>query len=289
MSSYDYQKISINEISSYSPWPARLLSLQPFTIKEKTPSEITREFGKEKWGKLFSYFSNKSHFSLSDVESKEIDLEKKTACYDHQIGFHVTRLGNAVKRQLAIYKNILEPYASEASCLVELGAGYGSKILRLSEIESMKNLPLYAGEYTESGQELITLISKTINKPIKVGYCDFDKLHISGLDIPKNAIIFTSYSVHYVSHLQDNFVDFLCQFKPKVVIHFEPCYEYFDREVLQDLMSRRYMDINGYTRNIASCVELGCLKVGAKMRRKKMVFGSNPFLPFSVLEWIPRS
>ena len=160
--------------------------------------------------------------------------------------------------------------------------------MSLSEINPLDKLPLYAAEYTKSGCDLIKLISKKTKKQVKVGSCDFDQLLIDDLEIPKNSIIFTSYSVHYVNKLKKRFVEFIAKLKPKVVVHFEPCYEYFDENSLHGLMCKRYMELNGYTQNIASAIEEGCFEIEAKFEVERNIFGTNPFLPFTIIKWFPK-
>ena len=64
-----FRKIILDDIASYSEWPARLLGLDPFEIKKKDASEVIREFGDEKWGHLLKFFSGRSTFDLVDVEA----------------------------------------------------------------------------------------------------------------------------------------------------------------------------------------------------------------------------
>ena len=280
--------LTLDELANRSSWPARLLSLVPYEIRHKTPKSIAREFGNDKWGKLFQHFIDKNEFTLSDVEAVEQNIHEIIPCFKNGIGFYSTTVKEANNKQIEIFKNNLIPFIKDASCLVELGAGYGSKLLSLSEINPLDKLPLYAAEYTKSGCDLIKLISKKTNKQVKVGSCNFDQLSIDDLEIPKNSIVFTSYSVHYVHKLKKRFVEFIAKLKPKVVVHFEPCYEYFDENSLHGLMCKRYMELNGYTQNIASAIEEGCLEIEAKFEVKRNIFGTNPFLPFTIIKWFPR-
>ena len=288
MNQIDLKKISMNELAFWSPWPARLLSADPFEIKHKTPKSVTREFGNDKWGKLLKKISNKNDFKLADVEALEKDLDKLIPCFERDYGFYLASAKVANEQQIDLYRDTLSPHVDGASCLVELGAGYGSKLLTLSEFSPLNKLPLYAAEYTQSGCDLISLIAKITNKHVEVGRCDFNKLDLFELYIPENAIIFTSYSVHYVPELKQQFVDFILRFKPKVVVHFEPCYEHFDSKTLHGLMCRRYMELNDYTKNIASTIQAGCLNIGAKFESDRNIFGINPFLPLSIIQWAPK-
>jgi hypothetical protein len=288
MNNSNLNKLTMDELASWSPWPARLLSIDPFEIKHKTTEAIIREFGDDKWGALLKLFADKSEFTLADVEAMEQNVEELIPCFERHLGFYLAMAKEANSQQIKLYSDTLSPHVDRASCLVELGAGYGSKLLALSEIAPFNKLPLYAAEYTQSGCDLIELIAQKASKQVKVGHCDFDKLNIIGLEIPENAIIFTSYSVHYVPALRKKFVDFISKLKPKVVVHFEPCYEYFDSHTLHGLMCKRYMELNGYTQNIASGIEAGCLEIGAKFEADRNLFGSNPFLPLSIIQWTPQ-
>lgn len=288
MNNNKLRKLSMNELASWSPWPARLLSLDPFKISHKTPEEVIREFGHDKWGALLKIFADKKSFTLADVEAKEQDVDELIPCFERDLGFYLALAKEASVQQIDLYRDTLSPHVGGASCLVELGAGYGSKLFALSDIAPLNELPLYAAEYTQSGCDLIKLIARRVNKLVQIGRCDFNRLGLIGLEIPENAIIFTSYSVHYVPELREQFVDCIFKFKPKVVVHFEPCYEYFDNQTLHGLMCKRYMELNGYTKNIASGIEEGCLKIGAKFQAERNVFGSNPFLPLSIIQWTPQ-
>ncbi len=279
------RSITLDQIAKYSSWPSKLLSIEPFAYRHKNASEINREFGDEKWGRLLDIFEKKSTFSLNDLEIAEQNLNQEIPCYSNSLGFYLIRVRQANIEQIKIYESILSKYASSSSALVELGAGYGSKILQLSNFLDMSTLPLFAGEYTQSGCNLISLLAKNMGKNIQVGHCDFNNPDLLEIEIPENAIIFTSYSVHYVPELNRAFVDFLKKFKPRVVVHFEPCFEFFDAHSLHGLMCRRYMELNDYTKNIASTIIDGCDRIGASIQIQKNVHGCNPFLPFSVIEW----
>ena len=43
--------------------------------------------------------------------------------------------------------------------------------------------------------------------------------------IPNNSIIFSSYSVHYMKVLNNNFTNYLQDTCPKIIINYEPLYE----------------------------------------------------------------
>ena len=119
-------------------------------------------------GQILEMFSGISNFTLANVEAKEKDLKAIIPSFDRQLGFY---LGESEKSDITVMKYMeetLRPYSDGASCLVELGAGYGAKILNLSDILSLNSLDLMAFEYTKSGCDLINLVAKESNKNINV-------------------------------------------------------------------------------------------------------------------------
>lgn len=288
MSDEILKSVSLDELPLYSPWPARLISMKNLALS-KTPEKVKKEFGTDKWGSLLKHFVDKEKFTLIDVLAKEQDLDQRLVCFQNTKGFFLTKTGQAIDLQLEIYADAIKEEVDDASCLVELGAGYGAKILGLSEKSYLKNMPLYAAEYTLEGCDMIKLISEKIDKHIQVGKCDFNNLELTGFKIPENAIIFTSYSIHYSPLISQGFVEFLMNFKPKAIFHFEPCYEHHNTKSIYGLMCKRYIEINGYTKNIASQIEESCIGIGAKFNVKTNIFGANPFLPFSIIKLTPQS
>ena len=280
------RQITLDELPRFSGWPKRLLALEPFEIRNKTAAEVMREFETDKWGKLALAARSMKNPTLLEIERASVELDGEVACFDNG-GFYLRTMGDLLARQADLYVSVLGPAAEGASCLVELGAGFGSMLYRVARRPALARLPVYAGEYTASGRELLTLLAGSIEQRVVVGHCDFRTMSIAGMEIPENALIFTSFAAHYVPQLSTEFVSFLTRLKPRAVVHFEPCYEHYSAETLHGLMCRRYVELNDYTRNLVTVIESARAQ-GAVVRTRKNVFGSNPFLPLSVIEWAPR-
>jgi hypothetical protein len=282
----DPVSITLDDLPLHSVWPKRLLSLEPFATRRKTAEEVLREFQDERWGTLLALTRAMPNPSLSKIERAYTDLDKISPCFNAG-GFYLASQRYMLNQHLDLYSAVLSPYLNGASCFVELGAGFGSKIFGLATRENFATLPLIAGEYTQSGRDLISILARALKKPIAVGHCDFLNLNIDGISIPRNAVIFTSYAVHYIPELSADFVKFFAKLAPRAVIHFEPCYEHYSLDSLHGLMCRRYVELNDYTRNLVTVIEEGCASLGISVRTRKNVMGSNPFLPISVIEWTP--
>lgn len=281
------QSITIEDLPYYSNWIEILLGLKSINFKNKNKKEIIREFEVEKWGKLYSKFSNVKNFTLNDIINEEIQNNNLLPSFTSSHGLQLTSGLYNFEQHLRIYNDTLSKHVDEACSLVELGAGYGSKIFNLSFMKSFKNLNLYAGEYTPAGCKLMNLISKNLNKYITVDLFDFSHPHKTNLKIPENSIIFSSYALHYTKNLKPDFINFFLKLKPKAIIFFEPCYELFDSKSLHELLCKKYMLMNDYTLNIFSVIDHGCKKNNLKLKIQKNIIGSNPLLPISILEITP--
>jgi hypothetical protein len=284
-----YPDITLDDLPRYSPWPGRLLAPDPHPVAQKTEAEVMREFDRDKWGELLERGREDLSFGLSAAESYEGDPDLTLPLYDRG-RLSVVPLRYARDRAVEVYASVLGEYASEASALVELGAGYGSKLLRLAAMPSFANLPLYAAELTPRGRELIALLAQRERREVTVGACNFRDATLSLGDVAPGALVFTSFAAHYVPELSMQFVESIARLKPAVVVHFEPCIEHFESDTLHDLLCRSYMLRNDYNRNLAGLLELAAKNNKISVSRvERKVFGLNPLLPMSVIAWSPRA
>ena len=216
-----------------------------------------------------------------DQEMEEFD---SLSPFLYKSKFYLATGKEKFEKHLELYKTVLDPYIMNASSLVELGAGYGSKILNLSNHDNYKDLPLYAAEYTVNGCEAIKLLSERMDKKIKVGYCDLKEEVIKDIDIPKDSVIFTSYAAHYVQKMEPTFIDFILEMEPKIIINFEPCYENHSSSKFGD-MWRRYIELNDYNTNMITLLENSHKNKKIELEITENVIGCNPFLPISIIRW----
>lgn len=279
-------EIPFDTLAKHSHWSRRLLGLDPFPVRSKTEKEVQREYQDEKWAQLINYARSLPHVRLEDIDRYHVEHDVLLPYYELGKFFLATEQ-QMLRFHVDLYAAALEPHLSGASGLVELGAGYGSKILTLADRNDFSRLPLFAGEYTQNGRDLIALLAKASGKRVAVGHVDFRRLELDGLAIPEGAVIFTSYALHYVPELPDGLVRFLNDLKPKAVICFEPCYEHYAVDSLHGLMCRRYVELNDYSRNLATLMERAAAQGEISLRVRKNVLGGNPFLPISVIEWSP--
>jgi hypothetical protein len=221
---------------------------------------------------------------LEEVDGWLLEGNDQVACWDR---------GRLVLLPVREAPGLYKDFAAQtlaahlpATALVELGAGYGSLLLDMAQRSAFRGLPLLAGEYTPSGQEMLMVMAAALGLPVRVGPCDFTQPGVTPLEIPAGAIIFTSYGPSCVPRLSDRCLLDMAAFRPKVVVHFEPCYEHCPGPTLLDLMRRRYVEINGYNTNLVAL--LRDLHSKGQLRlvgEEACVYGLNPLFPASVLTW----
>jgi hypothetical protein len=281
------QKCTLDQLAAYSPWPARLLGLAPWEQKIKSPTEITREFEDEKWGLLWQRVQGQSDpVTLSTLSAWIQDSTQLEFCSQ---GPEFILLTPAEANQ--VWVKLLETTIKRwlpTPALVELGCGYGNVLLSLAKRFENDADQIIGGEYTKSGEDLLRYLAKQENLTIQSGRCDLGAPGITSLSLPPDSVIYTSYATHYVRHLTGRFVHDLCSFRPRVVCHFEPCYEHTNADSIIGLMRRRYIEVNDYNRNLITVLEAaqkeGYIQIIAN---EPNLFGLNALLPASFVAWRP--
>lgn len=278
---------SLDQLPKFSKWPARLLGLEAWETKHKTTDEIDREFGREKWGMLLDRYRQNPGARLEDVDKWAAgDAGETLASVDEHIVEMTAQESHDA--YIAFIANALEPRLP-ASALVELGCGYGSVILGLSRKAAFQDMPYFAADFTSTGPELAGLIAKEEGISLTTGSADLRKHPVTSLDVPEGALIFTAYAAQYVEPLTDDFVPGLIALRPSAVVHIEPVYEHCDPSTLLGLLRQRYIQVNGYNRNLSTILHhherLGSLEI---IQESVPGFGPNPLLAASVIAWKPR-
>ncbi|HEX2721391.1 MAG TPA: hypothetical protein VHM24_00635 [Gemmatimonadaceae bacterium] len=280
----------LDDLPKFSPWPARLMGLAPWEPRVKTPAEIEREFGMEKWGGLLERFRATPGAGLADVDSWAAGSAPALA----SVGEHLVLMTpeESHSAYLAYVANALQPY-SGGTALVELGCGYGSVILGLARraefAVSLANVPLFAADYTLTGPELAAAIAGREGIPLTAGRCDLTTSPATHLAVPEGAVVYTAYAAQYIEPVTTALIEGITALRPKAVVHVEPVYEHCDDSTLLGLMRQRYIQANGYNRNLVTILHdheaRGAIEI---LGESPAAFGPNPLLAASVIAWSPR-
>ena len=281
------KRIDFNELPKYSDYLHQILYQSKF--RHKNPSEVLREFEDEKWGSLLLKIKRFDQISIEDAIFIELDEDNpKTIIFEKDLNFFLVNTKTAIYRHIDLYDKVIGKYTNDCNGLIELGAGYGSKLIALSKRDCAKNVKLFAGELTRSGCEIINILSDKLNLSISSSQTDFNNFEYKKYDYPNNCVIYTSYALHYLSNMREDLIYNLLSLRPKALIFFEPCYELFEDTSSHGILCKKYFEINDYTKNIYSAIKNISERRSLKLIIKKNVIGINPFLPLSVIEIIPQ-
>ncbi len=281
------KRFTVDDLPRSSPWPARLLGLSPWETRVKTPSEIDREFGVEKWGRLLRRAEESpGQVSLGHVDDWAIEGASPSLV---SVGNELVEMSPRESHSAYIdfIARSLGPFLP-ATALVELGCGYGSVILGLAQKPEFANLPLFAADFTSTGPALAAVIAESEGLSLTTGRCDLMGNPVTALKIPAGALVFTAYAAQYVERLTDTFVDGLCSLRPKAVVNIEPVLEHCDESTVLGLLRRRYIEANGYNRNLVTVLHEEAARGRIRLLEETLpAFGPNPLLAASVIAWIP--
>lgn len=276
----------LNELPKYSEWPSRLLGEKPFIKRIKDYESVIREYDVDKWGQMLAIANTDNSFKLGDGDKFELGDDTDQIIWANQ-RLEKSSSYRSRDQYKTLLKEVLQTHHSGES-IVELGAGFGSIILYIAKQEVFKNSQFYAGEFTQSGVDLIKTLSKREGIKITADTCDLAARKITDLNIPCNSIIYTSMAMPYIQNVPHHFCQSLASFNPKLVIHFEPCFDFFDKDTSLGLMQRRYVEMNGYNQDLFQQLQ------SAQDRKEidiqfieKNIFGENPFFPVSIIAWKP--
>lgn len=280
-------EFTVDDLARYSLWPARLLGLSPWETRTKTPLEIEREFGTEKWGKLLQ----RATASAGDTRLDTVNEWSREGAASTLVSVGKDLVEMTPRESHTAYLNFiakqLEAYLP-ATALVELGCGYGSVILDLARRPGFSQLPLFAADFTTSGPALASIIAEAEGIQLTTGSCDLSRNPVTDMPVPAGALVFTAYAAQYVEELSAGFIGGLAALRPKAVVHIEPVLEHCDTRTVLGLLRRRYIEANGYNRNLVTVLQEEAARGGIRLLQEKLpAFGPNPLLAASVIAWVP--
>jgi hypothetical protein len=277
---------TVNDLPRFSPWPARLLGIEPWSRAERTPADLLREFEMDKWGMLLAQLERGEIPATLEAVEKLAEDHGSLLCSAGQ-ELHLYSWEKAT----AVYHDVIQKALREAlpaSAIVEFGAGYGACLLRLAKNPAFQGCTFMGGDYSPAGVEIIGRLATDAGVKVEAAVCDLTSPTVTSLRVPAGSVIFTSCAIMYQKRLSSNFIPALLALKPKKVVHFEPVYENQQGDMLMDLLRRRYIEANEYNTDLLTHLQKAENHGQIVLtRHEPNVYGKNPLLPISVLEWAP--
>jgi hypothetical protein len=278
------REIDFNELPRYSPWPARLLGLEPWTIPTRDVSKVSREYDEDKYaGCLAHYNRSDKAVTPDDVRWFEYGLEPGSElCIAVGEKLYVTSLGKAREKYERLIVEAMSDIIESANTVVELGSGYGYNLWVLAE--KFPGKEWRGGDYSQNAVRLGSRLFKS-QPNIEIYRFNFYEPGSYGFIASARApvVVFTAHSIEQLPSSAVVF-DALREYGDKIcaVFHFEPVYE-LQKETLLGMMRRRYAEVNDYNRDLLT--EIRRRPYIRVSNIAENVIGLNPLNPTSTVHW----
>ena len=284
----DFVLIELNDLPKYSPWPSRMIGLSDWVQRNRNNKLVFKEYD-HKWGTLLREYENRKFANLRMALNF---LFRKH--FPSNILFHIGENIYFAENNAFFWdyfysriKEFLKEYLTLDDTLVELGCGWGRNLFYLLQSAMCKNV--IGGEYTDTGLALGRFINKQFNLPIEFFRFDYYKPDLEFLEKLKGTVVFTHNSIEQVSYIPEKTILSLIKSRPKAVIHFEPIYEYRNKETFLHYLWKKYTELNDYNRNLLTVLKTferqGQLKINVE---KIHSLGLNAINPGSFIAWEPK-
>lgn len=274
--------VPLRDLPSYSVWPARLLGQVPFPQKRKTRDAVYREYDTEKFGKYLAYLRRHPRTRIEKMKELErgVPLTQKI-CVSRGNNIYECSAREAARERDKSFLAALTPLMKQADTVIELGSGYGYNLALLKK--KFPNHTYIGGEFSPRARTLAAALSNGKWKTLPFDFYDKNNLFFKKI-ASERVLILTCHSVEMLPDAE-LFLKYLSRFKHQIVgvVQLEPVYELYKNTDLLDLMRKRYIELNGYNKNL-----LSCLKAHSDIQIEKVtvdLFGLNPLFPESLLVW----
>jgi hypothetical protein len=264
-----------------------MLGLLDWKRGERTPEDTRREYERETYAPQYEYMRSNPEAADHDALNAGLYPGCGSLVCARRGRFRRLPVSEAHRLEAGLIAERLSPELP-ASALVELGAGNGRISLNMARDGRIKGTPVTALEKMESGCGLMRIMAERMGLSVVTGPCDLADPDITAVRIPSGAVIFTSGVWVLLPAPARQVVEGLKRFKPKAVFHFEPFACFHDERTLYGQLCSAYLRINKYnTRNGDELRKLHGESIEI-IREEDAVFGSNPYLPHSLIAWKPR-
>jgi hypothetical protein len=282
------REIGLNDLTRYSPWPARLLGLEKWNIPTRDIGRIGQEYDIDHYARCLRYFLETTPKPPpSDLRRFQYEIEglpslSSTVCLSKKNRLYLARLSSALKDIDQIVTRTMSTAIAKASTVIELGCGYGYFLWLLSR--KFPNKAWRGGEYSTNAVRLAgELFDVGTNiQVVRMNLYDpntykFIEKCVSPI------VIFTVRSIEQLP-VSEHVFDALGEYSEKIedVFHFEPVYELYGTSLL-GLMRRRYTQLNDYNKDL-----LTQIKTRSTVRLRSVkddVIGIPPLNPMSIIHW----
>jgi hypothetical protein len=277
-------EVPLNELPRWSPWPARVLGLEAWTVPERSRAKVEAEYNADKYARCLAYLRTRADATPEDVKVFELGASDETICISRGGRLFSCKLGHARELYYELLAEAMTAAISTSGAVVELGCGYGYNLGWLAE--RLPGPQYRGGDYSVNAVEIARILYSG-REDVAVERFDYYETPYALFDgLPQPVTVFTSHSLEQLPTAA-GVLDALLAAGSRIasVFHFEPFYEESDDSLLA-LMRRRYAEVNDYNRDLGRELRQ---RPGIQVQRLEAdVLGLNPLNATGVAHWLPR-
>ena len=182
---------------------------------------------------------------------------------------------------------ITDSYLEDFSNVYEFGCGTGHNLLRIRN--RMPDVKLIGLDWATSSQALIRQVAVDTSDPKFTGE-NFDYFKPNrDLKIRDNSAVITVASLEQTGSKFNEFIDYLVEQKPSLVIHIEPMWEPLDETNLLDYLSIKYFEKRNYLNGLQKYIEHLENQGKAEIVKKDRTYVGSFYIDgYSLLVWKPK-
>ncbi|MGA2298664.1 MAG: hypothetical protein ABSG15_14045 [FCB group bacterium] len=208
--------------------------------------------------------------NLNDFINSNYDLSKLAPKYfksdvPARFGgdFYQTISDNFVLNYYQVFKHwLFNKYLKDYKNIYEFGCGPAYHLCYLNEIFPEKNL--FGFDWAESSLKIIDLLRE--KKKININGSKFDFFHPDyGVDFNPNSCAFTYGALEQVGSDFNDFLDFLLEKKPDLIVNIECINEFYNQDNLVEYLAYEYHSkrnyLNGYYNELLELEKLNRIKI----------------------------
>ena len=256
--------------------------------KLKSSESLIVEFNQEKWGELKKKLLKNENFEIKNLENIEDGKNYKHLFIRNK---HYLVRPDYFRDFLKYtnLKNINDSYSKKQfNSIVEIGCGYGSKLLDIPRsIPKLNKLKLLGLDISENGLLIAEHFANKYKYNLSTVKFDFRSQKINNLDLGLDqSLILSNFALHYYKNFSIRNIEDFINSGINSGIHFEPCTKLISRlkDQYYGKLCKNYIYLNDYTKSISHAFIEAARKNIINLNIDERIIGPG-LLPGSLITW----
>lgn len=189
-------------------------------------------------------------------------------------------------RFFEVYRQwLFKTYFNDVDKSYEFGCGSGFNLVALAKL--FPSIRLWGLDFVKSSCDLVNKIAEVYNLNLEGRLFDMTKPDKQFM-LEANSAVFTMGAIEQLGGKFHDFIEYLIQNKPKVVVHTEPVVELYDINKLEDYLAYRLQEKRGYTKGLLPHLQKLERQDRIKIEKiRRLYFGSLFMEGYNLMVWRP--